>query len=37
MDINMDMQKGLDGIMSKEDKNMLKYYKRSIGKKVEIE
>ena len=36
MDINMDMQKGLDSWMSDEDKNMLKYYQKSIGRKVDI-
>ena len=36
MDVNMDMQKGLDGIMSDNDRNVLKYYQKSIGKTVDL-
>jgi len=32
MDINMDMQKGLDSWMGDEDKKMLEYYQKSIRK-----
>lgn len=33
MDINMDMQKGLDSWMSTEDRKMLQYYKDSLKAK----
>lgn len=32
MDINMDMQKGLDSWMGDEDKKMLKYYQATLKK-----
>ena len=35
MDVNQDQQAGLDSWMTDNDKNMLKYYQKSIGKKVE--
>ncbi|EGR30462.1 hypothetical protein IMG5_131360 [Ichthyophthirius multifiliis] len=35
MDVNADQQAGLDSWMSQNDLNMLKYYQKSIGKKVE--
>lgn len=35
MDVNQDQQAGLDSWMTENDKNMLKYYQKSIGKKVE--
>lgn len=35
MDVNQDQQAGLDSWMTDQDKNMLKYYQKSIGKKVE--
>ncbi|KAL4431891.1 hypothetical protein ABPG74_012703 [Tetrahymena malaccensis] len=35
MDVNQDQQAGLDSWMSEKDKNMVKYYQRSLGKKVE--
>lgn len=31
------MQIGLDSWLSKEDKKMLKYYKKSVGKEVDLE
>ena len=36
MDINTDMQKGLDSWMSKDDSNMLKFYQKSLGKKTDL-
>jgi len=36
MDVNMDMQKGLDSWMSTEDQKMLKYYQKTIGRKVDV-
>jgi hypothetical protein len=37
MDINTDMQKGLDSWMGEDDKKMLKYYQKSIGRDVKLD